>query len=350
MNPWFRRCLPLLSFSSAFILANPAMGQNVSTADALYNRGLAEMKAGRYETGCKALAESQRLDPQLGTLFTLATCEAGWGHIATARTHFDDYLTLYSQLPPAQQARQGNRPQLARQQRDQISQDVPELTLSLPPGAPTNVVVKRDGEVMGEAAVGIGLPVDPGEHVVSTQVPGGSVWEQRITIGKGEKKQLTLGINPAPAESDVAAKPAPSGPQIGAPQASDSQAPGGRRTAAYVAGGVGVAGLIVGGVTGALAMGKKSVVNEHCGSGIDQQDEEACDPTGLAASHSMKTFGLVSTLGFGVALAGLGTAGVLFFTDPARKTSTTATGSRWVSAGLLSAGPEGALVGARGVW
>jgi hypothetical protein len=65
------------------------LAQDVATAEALFNRGFADMDAGRYETGCKAIAASQRLDPRAGTLFTLAVCEAQWGKIATAASHYD---------------------------------------------------------------------------------------------------------------------------------------------------------------------------------------------------------------------------------------------------------------------
>jgi len=44
------------------------------------------MEAGNYAAGCPALAESQRLDPRAGTLFTLSQCEVQWGRVATAVT------------------------------------------------------------------------------------------------------------------------------------------------------------------------------------------------------------------------------------------------------------------------
>src|SRR4051794_16280293 len=83
-----------LTILTSLVVLRPtaAAAQDIAAAEALFESGLADMQAGRYETGCKALAESQRIDPRGGTLFTLATCEARWGRIATAVTRFGDYL------------------------------------------------------------------------------------------------------------------------------------------------------------------------------------------------------------------------------------------------------------------
>ncbi|WP_437587015.1 hypothetical protein [Sorangium sp. So ce1000] len=121
--------------TGSFSLSAPAAAQDIAAAEALFERGLTDMQAGRYETGCKALAESERIDPQPGTLFTLASCEAQWGRIATAVARFKDYLARFEQMTPVEQARQGERPKLARQERDRLLPQVPRLALSLPAGA-----------------------------------------------------------------------------------------------------------------------------------------------------------------------------------------------------------------------
>ncbi|WP_437943129.1 hypothetical protein WMF27_27655 [Sorangium sp. So ce281] len=93
----FRRSIPLVTAVGLLSLSVPVAAQDIATAEALFERGLADMQAGRYETGCKVLAESERIDPQPGTPFTLAACEAQWGRIATAVAHFKDYLARLDQ-------------------------------------------------------------------------------------------------------------------------------------------------------------------------------------------------------------------------------------------------------------
>ncbi len=351
MNLSFHRCLCILSLLGPLALSSTAAAQDVAAAEALFKRGLTEMKAGQYKKGCPLLAESLRIDPQPGTLFTLSQCEVKWGRVATAVARLDDYLQLYKRLTPDQQAQQLNRPKVVKEQRDKLALEVPELTLSLPPGAPAGTVVKRDDAVVASAALGLGLPIDPGEHVVSTQAPGGALWEQRITIAGGEKKPLMLEVKAAPTVVAAAPLPAPTpdptrSPATPAPEAG----PSGRRVAAYVIGGVGVAGLALGGVMGGLALGKKATIDAHCGSGIKASDETACDPTGLAASASIKPLGLGSTIGFAAGVAGIGTAVVLILTEPRAAKPVTGARGPWISASVLSAGLGGAMVGVQGAW
>jgi hypothetical protein len=313
MKRSFSRYISLLSLLGPLALASPATAQDVAAAEELFNRGLADMQAHRYATGCPAIAESQRLDPRTGTLFTLSQCEVEWGRAATAVTRLGDYLELYERMTPEQKTRQGKRPNLAKEQRDRLVLEVPELTLSLPSGTPAGTVVKRDDAVVAGAALGVRLPVDPGEHVLSTQVPGGSLWEQRITIAKGEKKSLVLEVKAAPPAATRLALGAPVPVKQEAPPPETETGPSGRRVATYIAGGVGAAGIVFGVVTGGLMLSKKSVVNAKC------NDAGTCvDLDGANEANSAKALANMSTAGWAVALAGVGTATVLFFTEPPR--------------------------------
>jgi hypothetical protein len=353
MNRSLPCCIGILSLFGSLSVASPALAEDVAAAEALFNRGLADMEAGHYATGCPALAESQRLDPRAGTLFTLSQCEVRWGRVATAVTRLGDYLELYERMTPEQKARQAERRKVAKEQRDKLAPDVPELTLSLPPGAPAGTVVKRDDAVVASAALGLGLPVDPGEHVVSTQAPGGALWEQRITIAKGEKKPLVLEVKPAPTVEARSTAVAPAVVATPEPAKQDAPPPAesgtsGRRAAVYAIGGVGVAGLVLGGVMGGLTLGKKSVIEAHCGAAIKAPEPTLCDPTGVAAGKSAKTLGLVSTIGFAAGLAGVGAAVVLLLTEHKPAKSTTGARAPWISADVLSLGPTGATLGAQG--
>ena len=167
------------------------------------------MEAGRFDAGCPAIEASYKLDPRPGTLFTLAECEAKRGRVATAAARYEDYLSVYARLSAEQRRKQGDREQIAREQQAALRLAIPMLTLTLPPDAPKEAVVKRDGAELSGAALGVALPVDPGEHRLTTQVPGGYVTELRITIDKGEKRELTLpvktvlSVGPKPATGEI---------------------------------------------------------------------------------------------------------------------------------------------------
>ncbi|WP_437973129.1 hypothetical protein WMF11_29800 [Sorangium sp. So ce295] len=356
MTLWFRRSTQVLMALGSLSLAAPAGAQDAAAAEELFNRGLADMGAGKYEAGCTALAESEQLDPQPGTLFTLAMCESRWGRVATAVTQLGNYLAWVERMSPAQRARQGHRPKVARDERERLASRVPRLSLALPEGAPPGTVVLRDGSPLGPASLGVALPVDPGEHRMSTRAPGGPVWEQRVTIAEGETKTLTLEIKLAPAPDAPAQPPAlatsPATTRNQAPTAQTAPAAAtaakGWRTATYVTGGLGVAGLVAGGVMGALVIGKRSVVSEHCGSAIQASNPKSCDATGLDAAQSGNTMALVSTVSFGVGLTALGAAAVLGLTAPGRAAPASPSGTMSIRGTVLQVGPSGTVLGAQG--
>lgn len=325
-----RSPIPLLALTLAASLAllRPARAQDVAAAEKLFDRGLADMEAGLYETGCRALGESHRLDPRPGTLFTLAMCEERWGHIATAVTRYGDYLGVFDRLPEDRRATQGQRPTIARTRRAKLAPEVPELTLVLPPGAPPGTAVKRDGQVLAAAALGMGLPVDPGEHLVSTDTPGGGTWELRFTLARGEKKTVGLEVRHGGARSSASAPPAGSSSL---------------QVAGWTTGGVGLAGVAAGAILGGLALGRKATVSAHCGG--DPKDPKGCDQDGLDAVGAVKGLGAGSTVAFSVGLAGVTTGAVLLLVG--RRKPTPATGLR-LEPGLVAAGPGGFALGVRG--
>ena len=145
-------------------------------------------------------------------------------------------------------------------------------------------------------------------------------------------------------------KPAPeAAPSAPSPPA-DETGPGGQRVAAYVVGGLGIAGLVVGGAMGGVALARRSTVHQNCGAAIGQKDDTACNATGLDAANGAKGAALGSTVGIAVGATAVVTAVVLLLTD--HRAQKPASGARgpWISAGVLSLGPDGATLGARGAF
>jgi len=328
------------------LITTMGLAQEDAAAEALFNKGLADMEAGRYETACPALKESQRLDPRPGTLFTLAECEAKGGMIASAVAHYEDYLRQFARLTAPKKAAQGGREKISATQKAALAPQVPYVTLTLPKSAPSGTTVKWDSLVLNQPALGIPLPVNPGEHVATTQVPGGPAHEQRIAIQKAEKKQveleIDLGVHPT---ETTAAAPRSTAPEPGSPsptvstRTDVSTAGDSRRTWTYVAAGIGGVGVVVGSVTGAMVLAKKGTIEENC---VDT----LCNATGKEAADSARTLGLVSTIGFGVGAAGLATFAVLLITRPSAKGAVTA--SSWTP--LVSEGAGGMFLGVQRGW
>lgn len=192
-----------------------ARAQDSAAAEALFDKGVAAMAAGKYEIACPSLAESNRLEPRPGTMFALADCEAKWGKVATAVVYYTDYLRSVSQLPNAKQNAHADRKRMAQQSIAKLKPTVPQLSLVLPPGAPADTVVRRDGQLLGTASLSTPLPVDPGDHLIVTQVPGGPEHTMHVPLRAGESRSVTLEIERATAGT-IAPAASSSVPKAGA--------------------------------------------------------------------------------------------------------------------------------------
>ena len=82
-----------------------------------------------------------------------------------------------------------------------------------------------------------------------------------------------------------------------------------QRTLGYVAGGLGLAGLAVGAVTGVLVLDRKSTVNDECKGHV-------CSKEGKEAADSGQTLAAISTIAFAVGIAGAATGVTLILTAP----------------------------------
>lgn len=259
------------------------------TAERLFQEGLDDMLAGKYDTGCPALAESYRLDPLPGALFTLAECEAKWGKLATALAHYRDYLSRVQGMSRAGQAKQRQRVGVAEAQVEALERQAPRLVLRLVEAPPPGTVVRRDGKRVPLSQLGLPILVDPGKHDLEVAVEGRpEVWTVTIEVESGARAQVNLQL-----------------PEEGA--ADDASSGTGQAWEPYLGWGLvglGGAGVLVGTVAGGITVGHASTVDEECAGNLCRSQE------GLDAADAATTTGAVSTVGFVVGGAALA-AGVL---------------------------------------
>ncbi|MBK7584496.1 MAG: hypothetical protein IPI67_30375 [Myxococcales bacterium] len=312
--------------------SSPCAAQDAAAAEALFKKGLAELEAGRLDSACPAFAESLRLDPRPGSLFTLAECEAKAGLVASAAVHYGDYLGRFSRMTAAEQSKQRGRDEISKTALAKLQPRVPKLTIRIPADAPADATVLRNGSALGRAALGVPLPVDPGEQTLVLRMRDGRETRRTVNVKESTTEEVQLELPDAPSASTPVATPGPS-PTADSPTLKKS----GGHTLAYVVGGVGLAGLAVGGITGAMVLGKKSTIEDHC---VDTQ----CDATGKDAADSAQTLGLVSTIGFGVGVVGLGLSTVLLLSGGTAETPQRARRTLPV----LVASEHGAWLGLRG--
>ena len=314
----------------------PAAAQNAGAAEALYNKGTAAMKAEDYEAACPALEESHRLDPKPGVLFTLAACEQKRGRFATAVTRYEDFLEIVGTLPAGERARQKQREAAARREKEALADKVPKLTVVLPDSVGQEMVVKRDGEVMGRPSLGMGLPVDPGEHVITVhEGDGPAVLTERVTLQPGEKQTLRL---PA---TYPKSKPDTPPPPPGGGESKEKRFPPALPVAALAVGGTGV---LLGSIFGLMAIGKKGTVDDECVGTVCRSEE------GRSAGETGSTFATVSTVGFVIGVLGIGTGVTLLVLQKDVEAKEPADAARVRVRPEIVVGERGGFVGARGTF
>jgi hypothetical protein len=178
--------LAAVAFLAPFTLSGSAIAQPsaeaVKRADALFNEAMALTEQGRHSEACPKLAESQALDPGIGTLYNLSDCNEHIGLTATAWSGFMEASAL------ANAAGQADRAEEARRRAAALEPKLSKLQIVVPPAAAVpGLEVRRDGAVVLRADWGKDTPVDPGKHVVSASAPGKPPWTKEVVVNQPGK-------------------------------------------------------------------------------------------------------------------------------------------------------------------
>lgn len=318
-------------------------------AQAIYDQGILDLEAGKYDVACPALLRAYRIEKRPMALFKLAECQEKAGRIATAALHYDEYLNAFERLSPPEQRDEREREREAIKRRDALDKDIPRVTFNVPESSPPGTKVERVTKGGGNPIVvtlGTPLPIDPGEHFVVTEAPGRKRLETRIFVQKGDRKTIDLTVASLDYGASTPRFSEPLRPvdPILPPQEKGTS---GQRIAAYVAGGIGGVGLILGIMTGAVAWSQKGVINDNCAEGL-------CNLEGQDAADLADATGTVSTVAFPIGLVGIAAAVVLVLTEPepsklgGRRPAVGATFEPVLQVG--AAGNRETFVGARWEW
>lgn len=216
--------LRLIAFGMAIVLqaALPNLAQaqgtvDVAQAQVLYEEAQRLMAQKKYEEACPKLAESQKLDPGIGTLLKLAKCYEQVGKTASA------WASLVEAESMAHKAKDDRRELRAKALAAQL---VPKLTrlnvvVPAPVASIRGVEVRLEGALIGAARWGQALPVDPGTYRIEASAPGKTTWSKSVAIA-GVGKTIPVEI---PMLEDAPAPPAKPSPKE---SASGQAAPEGR--------------------------------------------------------------------------------------------------------------------------
>jgi hypothetical protein len=305
-----KRTLTILGLSATLLspLMARAGADDKAAAQALFDEGRKLVDQGKYAEACGKLESSQRLDPGAGTLLWLATCYDKNGQTASAWVTYTDAATASRTRHPDWSARADERVKALYPTLSHLVIDVPT--------APKGLVVQRDGKVVDAGSYGSAVPVDPGHHVVDATAPNSVPFHNEVDVGpNGATQKVTVTLAAAPvAQTDDH----PATTVVAQPQTTSSGGGSGMRIAGITTLGVGLAGVVVGGIFGGLAIGQKNAAAPSCTPNFS-----VCTTAGKASVDDAMTFGTISTIAF-IAGGVLAAAGLtVFLLAPKAKESVT---------------------------
>jgi hypothetical protein len=301
---------------SVHAMAEPTAAER-SLAAALFDQGRTLMSEGKLDEACSKLAESQRLDPGGGTLLNLALCHERQGKIATAWTEFREARAI------AKKDGRADREGAADTEIKKLEPLLTRVSVVVPAEAKVaGLTVEIDGVPVPEAGWATPFAIDPGTHAVAAKAPGYREWRSSIEIGNtGGSANVNVpslekdaGASSSPGPSASATSSAPKAPPI----ASSSAVTGpdvpksSMRTAGFVVGGLGLALVGAGAITGGLAIQKNKEINDQC----DDNTHLCPTQAGVDLSSDALTLAHVSTATFGVGIAGVVVGTILIVAAP----------------------------------
>jgi hypothetical protein len=174
----------------ALSLAASSAAAQETEGERLFREGRARMLDARFDEACPMLAESQRLEPHVGTLLNLAACHERQGKVGSAWVEYQKALTA------ARAEGQAERAQLAEQRIKVLEPRVPWLRVT---SAVDDATLSLDGGELARAAWDQDMPVDPGLHVVVAERGGAKVFEETVDVRESERRTVRVTPPPLPA-------------------------------------------------------------------------------------------------------------------------------------------------------
>lgn len=205
--------------------------------------------------------------------------------------------------------------------------------------------VSLNGTPLSSDKIGVPIAVDPGELIVTAKRPEGGIGRFKAVVRAGETKTVTVVFRDrSRAAASGAASSALDGPNALPPPpprepAASFVGRGGVRTLGFVAAGVGVAGMALFGVAGAMVKDKLSTLESECGGA------RCTEPRYADVIDSGKALTTATNVGLAVGVAGLLSGGLMITLGGASKSSEGQKPGVELSAGISKKGGSLLVIG-----
>jgi hypothetical protein len=272
--------------------ATTVTAQSNPQAEALFRQGRELLKQGKISEACESFEASQRLETGIGTLLNLADCRAKNGQLATAWALFLRAAEL-AQVTPNEE----RRAKAARRFAAELEPRLPYLTVSVPDDSKVDgLEITLNGDPLDRGLWNVGVPMDPGQHVVEGQAPGHEPWSTTVTVEEAERRSVEV-----PRFKRIQSLTAPLGvASTGAGSNQLADAPDGGmpplRKAAVGVGAAGAVGLAASAVFGLQARSKWNDAQEQQDDGLRKQAETRATLSTASAVVGVACVGTAVTL------------------------------------------------------
>lgn len=310
-----RHMLFLLSLCSAESVVDAAVAQPLdvatrTTAREFATQGAEAFERGDFQAALDYLSRANTLHPAPSISVLQARALVQLGRFIEALDRYEETL----RMPLPEDAPEAYRVAVrdSTGESEQLRQRVPHLSVQVRQGGktPNNVSVTIDGKALPAVLLDVDFPTDPGDHSIVVRAPKHDAVTRRVHLAEKERVVLEITLDDA-AETT----PAPVVPSEAPPieRAASSMRP----ILGWSALGGGAVALLASAITGKVALDRKSHLDSVCHPGCPA--DSAGDIDGF---RSYRTASYVAG-GLGLALVGVG--GYLILSNPSHE-STVAVG------------------------
>jgi hypothetical protein len=273
-----------------------------TTATQLFDDAEKLLASGKVNEACTQYAESQRLDPQLGTLLHLADCYEKSGKTASSWSSFREAGEIAAKRGDPREA-------TARRRAAGLEPKLAKITVAIAGNAPSDIEVRQDGDLVRRAVWGSVVPIDPGAHTVKVSASGYKTWETTVVVNE-PGKTFTVNVPALEPNPKAEAKPVAAAPSREAEPhpVAPSRGANGQRTVGLIVGGGGLVAVGVGLAIGAAAKSQYNGANCPNNACVDAAAGDERDQATTKAT--------MATVVFGAGAAALVAGGILWLTAP----------------------------------
>lgn len=280
-------------------VAGQAAGQptpeQLDAARALAEAGFQLYEQGDYATALDRFTEAEEIYHAPPHVLYIARASAKVGKLVEARKAYEQLAGEDLGANAPEQFREAQ--QTARGELEPLRSRIPSLVINVTGISIDSAIVTIDGQGVPPKALGGPVEVNPGEHELVLRAEGREPTRQSVTIEEGTQSSIELAAGALSESGESSSGPGPSLPPA-ADEAEPSIVP------PIIVGGVGVALIGVGAITGVMTLNDAAELKDRC-------PQNPCPPENESLGDEIETLSTISTVTFIVGGAAVA-AGVLW--------------------------------------